>query len=114
MRCLRCGNRIPDGSVFCAPCLEKMQSQPVAPGTPVQLPRRESRPAVKKPKKPEQTPEEQIAALRKSKKRLIRWVAILCLMLGLLCGALYMSLQEKRPAGQNYRIDTGMQTTGAP
>lgn len=46
MRCLKCGNDIPNGSVFCDNCLEDAKAYPVKPGTPIKLSFREDPPAV--------------------------------------------------------------------
>lgn len=45
MRCLKCGNDIPNGSVFCDSCLEVAKAYPVKPGTPIKLSFREDPPA---------------------------------------------------------------------
>lgn len=48
MNCLRCGKEIENEQVFCETCLADMEQQPVKPGTPIHLPRRDSRVNVKR------------------------------------------------------------------
>ena len=43
MSCLRCGRETSENQVFCQSCLTVMESQPVKPDTPIQLPNRDSR-----------------------------------------------------------------------
>ena len=37
MQCMKCGQEIAEGSVFCDACLEVMEKYPVKPGTPVNI-----------------------------------------------------------------------------
>lgn len=67
MRCLKCGREIKDTQVFCEGCQGSMEHYPVKPGTPIQLPHRQTPPVVKKkPSKRKKAlkPEEQIPRLR--------------------------------------------------
>ena len=50
MACLRCGKPTEENQVFCPECLEVMESQPVKPDTPIQIPNRERRTTQKHPK----------------------------------------------------------------
>lgn len=70
MNCMKCGVEIPEGQVFCDPCLEVMATHPVPPGIHVQLPRRPAKTADRKAK--ELTPEAQIVHLN----RAIRWLLV--------------------------------------
>ena len=48
MNCAKCGREIEKDQVFCTVCLEEMERHPVKPGTPIQLPQRETRTVVKR------------------------------------------------------------------
>lgn len=111
MRCLKCGNRIEEGAVFCDHCLNIMKTRPVAPDTPALIPRREFTHAVKKAKKPERKPEEQIAHLQKSRRRLIRWIVVLWMVVILLIGCIYHLHRRKVQTGQNYQTQATVQVT---
>ncbi len=43
MNCIRCARETEENHIFCNKCLEQMESQPVDPGTPIQLPHRPER-----------------------------------------------------------------------
>lgn len=109
MRCLKCGNRIGEGLVFCENCLTGMQAHPVPQGTAVQLPTRAPEP-VKRQKKPERSPEDQIHRLRKTRRSLVVTVAVLCLIILGLTGLLLRPKGETPSTGQNYTVDRSVQT----
>ena len=46
--CMRCGKETEVDQVFCDECLTDMERHPVKPGTPIQLPQRETRTVVKR------------------------------------------------------------------
>lgn len=48
MSCMRCGKETDESQVFCAECLADMERHPVKSGTPIQLPHRPNRAAVKR------------------------------------------------------------------
>lgn len=48
MSCIRCGKETDVDQIFCDECLQDMERHPVKPGTPIQLPVRENRSAVKR------------------------------------------------------------------
>ena len=43
MNCIRCGKELENEQVFCDECQAEMEQHPVKPGTPIQLPARETR-----------------------------------------------------------------------
>lgn len=105
MKCMRCGTEITAGAVFCDDCLADMEKHPVAPDTPVNLPRRDKQQPAKRTKKRFQKPEDQIHALRK----LIGWLMTLIILLVIaLTISLYLLITQPNTAdsnrlpGQNY------------
>ena len=115
MQCMKCGREIAAGQVFCEGCLADMEKYPVKPGTPVHLPPRKAEPPVKKaPARRRPTLEEQVRSL---KKRLWIVSVALTLVLALLAGALYLTVdyivenQGKPLPGQNYSSETTGSTT---
>ena len=74
MHCMKCGRKIKDRQVFCEECLAIMDTYPVKPGTPIQLPpppSKNSTPA-KVNKRRQRNPEQQIAYQRIT----IRWLSL--------------------------------------
>lgn len=118
MQCMKCGREIPAGQVFCEGCLADMEKYPVKPGTAIQLPARREEPPVKKQPSRRRTlsPEEQVKVL---KRRLWIVCIILTLVLALLAGGLYLSLDYIREnfgkplPGQNYSTAETTAPTGA-
>ena len=108
---MRCGRKVEETQAFCAECLEKMEKQPVKPGTPVYIPVR-SAPAATKPARvtKEKTPEEQISALGGWIRILVACVLGLTTALALSLGTLAFVLAEDvpqeteplKPARRNY------------
>ena len=104
MKCMRCGRDLKEDShVFCHACREYMDTCPVSPGTPIQLPQQVEAAANRKKvskKKKEVKPEEQIAALRK----LAAWMALVILVLvvavAVLTGAMLHFRKLAQPAEQ--------------
>lgn len=74
MNCMKCGQKIKDRQVFCEECLAIMDTYPVKPGTPIQLPSPPPKNAtqVKSNKRRQRKPEEQIVYLRTT----IRWLSL--------------------------------------
>ena len=109
MYCMKCGQEIEDGQVFCPACLEKMAQYPVKPGTAVQLPQRTWEEAARRPAPRKRTPSpaEQLARMRKA----VRWMSVcmasLLLVLVFTVVALYQALSlesnaENQEIGRNY------------
>ena len=115
MKCMRCGNKIQAGAVFCESCLADMERYPVDPSTPIYLPRREKHVANKRSKKRALKPEEQLRRTR----HLVVWLMAIILVLSIaLAGAVYMLLNHPDNSnpnllpGQNYGTETeATQTT---
>ena len=112
MYCLKCGKETTSSHVFCDRCLDVMEKYPVKSGTAVHLPRREVAAPVKKvpQRKRNLTAEEQVGMLKKTTRRLIAAVVVLCVILGLTTGLLVHNLLDRKPApsvvGRNYTINT--------
>ena len=112
MYCLKCGKETTESHVFCDRCLATMEKYPIKAGTAVHLPHRQSVAPVRKTvqRKRALTPEEQVAVLKKTTRRLIVAVAVLCVVLGLATGLLVHNLIDTKPApsavGRNYTINT--------
>ena len=112
MYCLKCGKNTQQRQVFCQECLQVMEQYPVAPGTTIQLPQRESAQGTKKtPAKPHKTQSEIILQMRST----IRWLSvtlgILVVLLGVVAGMLVYQLYadaHQPPIGRNYTtVETG-------
>ena len=74
MNCMKCGRKSKDRQVFCEECLAIMDTYPVKPGTPMQLPpppSKNSTPA-KANKRRQRNSEQQIAYQRIT----IRWLSL--------------------------------------
>lgn len=115
MYCLKCGKETTESHVFCDRCLDTMEKYPVKPETAVHLPHREMSVPVKKApqRKRKLTAEEQVSMLKKTTRRLIAAVAVLCVILGLTTGLLVHNLLNRKPVttvvGRNYTINTNQQ-----
>lgn len=100
MSCLKCGQEVAAGQVFCESCLADMERHPVKPGTPVILPKRSKPLPSKRSHRKIQKPEEQIAALRK----LAAWMALIIFVLvvavAVLTGAMLHFRKLAQPAEQ--------------
>ena len=108
MSCLKCGRDTNNDRFFCDECIASMKDYPVKPGTPVYLPPISREPAVKRvPHRPlPPNPEEQVAKLRKSNRRLRILSVLLTLLLALSCFLLFRWYQGDEPpiTGRNYSI----------
>ena len=119
MQCMKCGQDVENGNVFCPVCLGDMKKYPVRPGTVVQLPKHQEAPPRRPLPKRKQPPplEEQIKVLRK-------WVRVLAAALTvtllLLIGTGYLLFrshteEEELLPGQNYSAaTTATDETGEP
>ena len=105
MECLKCGRETRDKDVFCPQCLTVMENAPVKPDTPVILPQIRSS-EKKSPAKKQPKPDETIARLRSTIKRLWAAVALLavlfCACVGTLTFLLYRSYNSAPVIGSNY------------
>ena len=104
MNCMRCGEEIAPGQVFCEECLLTMEKYPVNPNTAVHLPRqRTSAPAKKPVKKRTVHTEDQVRALRKRLRIAIVWCVIATLLaVALSVPAIEHMMEEDFKLGQNY------------
>lgn len=113
MGCLKCGREIDGKQVFCDSCLQVMDANPVRPGTLVLLPKHKPQSVVKKQsRKRVISPEEQVQHLKKALRRMYVCVTVLILALCLATVLLIHEVSEaSKPAiGQNYTIDTTLNT----
>lgn len=110
MYCLKCGKETREDRVFCDHCTEVMEQYPIKPGTPVQLPRRETAAAPKKVSRRRiRSQEEQIQQLRVTVRALIGCLVILALLLGFFAWQYFRPKEEVQPPkeiGQNYTVDS--------
>lgn len=117
MNCLKCGQEVRDGQVFCLDCLLEMEKYPIKPGIIVQLPVRDQTPPGKRPRSRYQlplSPEEQLAVL---KRRVQTLTVALAVTLLLLAGVCFFSVHQLRSqprfsTGQNYSAVVPTGSTG--
>lgn len=112
MNCMRCGQEISSGQVFCEECLAHMQKHPINPNTPVHLPRQRDVVPVKKPVK-KRTPsmEEQNRTLRKRLRFFVIWCLVsTALVLAMLYPAIRFLMMDHFKPGQNYSSITSVET----
>lgn len=108
MNCIKCGRETPGEQLFCDSCIEGMADYPVDPNTPVQLPRRRTPAAMRKPPRRRiPSPEEQIHKL----SRRVQILAALLVVFGVLCAVLtamcfHLYHASRLPLGQNYTAIT--------
>ncbi len=107
MVCMKCGQEVDAGQVFCQACLENMDQYPVKPDVVIQLPHQ--RPA-ELPKKPAPrrrilSDQEQLQRLT-FQNRLLRWflaIAVVCVcLLAFGVGLLLQKLEIVQNLGRNY------------
>jgi hypothetical protein len=89
MSCLKCGQEVSAGQIFCDTCLADMERHPVKPGTPVIIPKRSKPLPSKRTHKRLQKPEDLIAAQRQIIGWLITAVIILILAVAALTFLLF-------------------------
>ena len=113
MNCMRCGQEIAPGQVFCDDCRAVMKKYPVNPDTPVHLPRRQQAASPKKqPKKRTISAEEQLAAMKKRLRFFVIWSLIsTALAAALLYPAVQYWMTDHFKVGQNYSSYTVPVTT---
>ena len=112
---MRCGRDLKEEDrVFCPACRDYMDTCPVPPGTPIQLPQLPGSSAPRKKaakKKKEVKPEEQIARLRFSNRWLTFALIVTVLAFAVTALVLFHTLDEpETPIGRNY--STVGQTNG--
>ena len=108
LRCIKCGQKLKRHQVFCDDCQAGMLDYPVAPGTPIQLPKRAATAQGKKKnirsKKP-LSPEEKVVLLRSS-VRLLTLGLIAAVLAFVVAALLLLNLLDQRDSqreiGQNY------------
>ena len=108
MYCIKCGQKLKKHQVFCDDCQAGMLDYPVAPGTPIQLPKRATpAPGKRKPArvKKQLSPEEKVLRLRSSVRLLT--VGLIAAVLAFAAAALLLlNLLDQRDSGydigQNY------------
>ena len=88
MSCLKCGQDVSAGQIFCDSCLADMERHPVKPGTPVIIPKRSKPLPSKRSHKRIQKPEDIIAGQR----RLIGWLLTTIILLILAVAALTFAM----------------------
>lgn len=98
MHCMKCGRQVEDSHSFCPDCMEEMAKYPVKPGTVIKLPNHPVAAPVKKRKRIPK-PEDQIAALRRSRRRLM--LALMFSLMLLLGMSLFALILLER---QNFEI----------
>lgn len=108
MYCMKCGKDTKSDQFFCQECLEEMERYPVKPDTPVYLP-----PVTRQERKtqrftPPPAPEEQVAQLRRTNRRLRVFLLLAVLILGLVCYLWLWPKETQEPAdkGRNYTVGT--------
>ena len=84
MSCLKCGQEVSPGQIFCDACLADMEKHPVKPGTPVIIPKQSKPLPSKRTHKRIQKPEDLIA----SQRQLIGWLLTTVIILVLAVAAL--------------------------
>ena len=116
MNCMKCGQEIDEGQVFCASCLEEMGKYPVKPGTVVQLPRQKPVPVAKKvyTKRRQAPTAEELLVKQKRRFRmlLLAWLLTLALLIALAFPTIRdLLMEEKLLPGQNYTTITSTTQT---
>lgn len=108
MNCMRCGQEIPSGQVFCEECRILMEKYPVNPDTPVSIPNRKNLSAPKKQVKHRTVPlEERIRILQKRLWISIIWSLIASLLaLAMVYPTIAYLKEDHFKPGQNYSAIT--------
>lgn len=115
MNCLRCGNEIPEGQMFCEGCREYMEQDPVPQDAVVQIPRREEWER-RANRKVTLSTDEMLELSRRKVKRLRALTILLLLLLGFSIGSnVYLLEKNRKPAvGQNYSTVTSTAPSNGP
>lgn len=96
MSCLKCGQEVSPGQIFCDSCLADMEKNPVKPGTPVVIPQRSKPLPAKRVYKRLLKPEDLIA----NQRRLIGWLLAAVVVLSLAVAALTIAMFHYRDLAQ--------------
>ena len=96
MSCLKCGQEVSPGQVFCESCLSDMARHPVKPGTPVIIPKRNKPLPTKRTHKRVHKPEDIIV----SQRRLIGWLLAAVIALMLASAALTVAMFHYKDAAE--------------
>ena len=108
MNCMKCGQEIDEGQVFCIDCLKDMEKYPVRPGTAVHLPKRPAYMPIRRamPKRKSIPPEELVKKQRKLIRRLTAALTVALLVIALLAYPAVVHLLENESSlvGQNYSV----------
>ena len=115
MNCLRCGNEIPEGQMFCEGCREFMEKDPVPEDAVVLIPRREN-PERRVNRKGSLSTDEKLELSQRKVKRLRALTILLLLLLGFSIGSnAYLLEKNRKPAvGQNYSTVTSTTPSNGP
>ena len=97
MSCLKCGQDVSAGQIFCDSCLADMEKHPVNPGTPVIIPKRSTPLPSPRSHKRIQKPEDIIAGQR----RLIGWLLTTIILLILALAALTLAMLHFKNAAED-------------
>ena len=114
MNCLRCGNEIPEGQMFCQGCREYMEQDPVPQDAVVLFPRRDI--DRRGNRKATLSTDEMLDISRRKVKRLRALAILLLLLLGFSIGSnVYLLEKNRKPVvGQNYSTVTSTAPTNGP
>ena len=109
MKCMRCGRDIEAGQVFCPECLENMSRHPVAPGTPIRIPRRPD-PQLRRTVRRKQVSEEEQIRILKKRLRIMVWlfaITLAALIALSIPTVIHFTQEHNVLPGQNYSSATG-------
>ena len=114
MNCLRCGNEIPEGQLFCEGCREFMEKDPVPADAVVVIPKREQDRRVNR--KGSLSTDEKLELSQRKVKRLRALTILLLLLLVFSIGSnAYLLGKNRKPAvGQNYSTVTSTAPSSGP
>ena len=114
MNCLRCGNEIPEGQMFCQGCREYMEQDPVPQDAVVMIPRRDM--DRRGNRKVSLSTDEMLDISRRKVKRLRALAILLLLLLGFsIASNVYLLEKNRKPVvGQNYSTVTSTAPTNGP
>ena len=114
MNCLRCGNEIPEGQMFCQGCREYMEQDPVPQDAVVMIPKRDQE--RRGNRKATLSTDEMLDISLRKVKRLRALTILLLLLLGFAIGFnVYLLEKNRKPVvGQNYSTVTSTAPSSGP
>ena len=114
MNCLRCGNEIPEGQMFCEGCREFMEKDPVPADAVVLIPKRDQE--RRGNRKATLSTDEMLDISLRKVKRLRGLTILLLLLLGFAIGFnVYLLEKNRKPVvGQNYSTVTSTAPSSGP